>query len=86
MGGFTARTLAATRPGRGMIVADSMGNTSARHALQAPMTIAAISGLGRQGRDAFLHATAHVTAQAPEVQAYGRAVKATRRIPEDIGS
>jgi 3-oxoadipate enol-lactonase len=86
LGGNIAQEIVHRYPARvaALVVADSTGNTSARHALQAPMTIAAISGLGMLGRDAFLHATAHVTAQAPEVQAYVRAVNATRSTPEAI--
>jgi 3-oxoadipate enol-lactonase len=67
-----------------LVVADSTCNTSARHAWQAPMTVAALSGLGMLGREAFLQATADVTARSPEVQRYVREVNATRSTRESV--
>jgi pimeloyl-ACP methyl ester carboxylesterase len=42
------------------------------------MTIASLSGLSMVGREAFLHATANLTAQDPGVQQYVRGVNRTR--------
>ena len=61
-----------------LVVADATCNTAARHSLQAPMTIASLAGLTMVGRDAFLHATANLTAQDPAVQQYVREVNQTR--------
>ena len=41
------------------------------------MTIASLSGLNMIGREAFLHATANLTAQDPAVQQYVREVNRT---------
>ena len=42
------------------------------------MTIAALSGLGLLGREAFLHATANATARRPDVRRYVWEVNRTR--------
>jgi pimeloyl-ACP methyl ester carboxylesterase len=80
LGGNIAQEIVHRDPGRvaALVVADSTCNTAARHALQAPMSIAALSGLGLMGREAFLQATANVTAQNAEVQRYVREVNRTR--------
>jgi 3-oxoadipate enol-lactonase len=80
LGGNIAQEIVRQDPGRvaALVVADSTCNTAARHALQAPLTIAALSGLGLMGREAFLHATATVTAQNAAVQRYVREVNRTR--------
>jgi pimeloyl-ACP methyl ester carboxylesterase len=55
LGGNIAQEIVHRDPGRvaALVVADSTCNTAARHALQAPMSIAALSGLGLMGREAF---------------------------------
>lgn len=80
LGGNIAQEIVRRDPGRvaALVVADSTCNTATRHALQAPMTIAALSGLGLMGREAFLQATANVTAQDAEVQRYVREVNRER--------
>jgi 3-oxoadipate enol-lactonase len=80
LGGNIAQEIVHRDPGRvaALVVADSTCNTAARHALQAPMTIAALSGLGLMGREPFLQATANVTAQNADVQRYVREVNRTR--------
>jgi 3-oxoadipate enol-lactonase len=67
-----------------LVVADSTCNTSARHAWQAPMTVAALAGLGMLGRESFLQATADFTARSAEVQRYVREVNATRSTRESL--
>jgi 3-oxoadipate enol-lactonase len=86
LGGNIAQEIVYRDPGRvaALVVADSTCNTAARHALQAPMTIASLSGLGMLGRDAFLHATANLTAQDPAVQQYVHAVNRTRPTQDTI--
>jgi pimeloyl-ACP methyl ester carboxylesterase len=86
LGGNIAQEIAYRDPGRvaALVVADSTCNTAARHTLQTPMTIASLSGLGVLGRDAFLHATANLTAQDPAVQQYVRAVNRTRSTQDTV--
>jgi 3-oxoadipate enol-lactonase len=86
LGGNIAQEIVYREPGRvaALVVADSTCNTAARHTLQAPMTIASLSGLGMLGRDAFLHATANLTAQDPAVQQYVHAVNRTRPTQDTI--
>ena len=48
------------------------------------MTIASLSGLSMLGRDAFLHATANLTAQDPAVQQYVREVNRTRSTQDAV--
>jgi len=86
LGGNIAQEIVYRDPGRvaALVVADSTCNTAARHNLQAPMTIASLSGLGVLGREAFLHATANFTAQDPAVQRYVHAVNRTRPTQEAI--
>jgi pimeloyl-ACP methyl ester carboxylesterase len=86
LGGSIAQEIVYRDPGRvaALVVADSTCNTAARHSLQAPMTIASLGGLGVLGRDAFLHATANLTAQDPAVQRYVHAVNRTRSTQESI--
>ena len=80
LGGNIAQEIVHRSPGRvaALVVADSTCNTAARHALQAPMTVAALAGLGLLGREAFLQATANVTARSADVQRYVREVNRTR--------
>ena len=80
LGGSIAQEVVHRDPSRvaALVVADSTCNTSARDAWQAPMAIAALSGLELWGREAFLHATANVTARDPEVQRYVREVNRNR--------
>ena len=86
LGGNIAQEIVYRDPGRvaALVVADSTCNTAARHTLQAPMTIASLSGLGMLGRDALLHATANLTAQDPVVQQYVHAVNRTRSVQETV--
>jgi pimeloyl-ACP methyl ester carboxylesterase len=80
LGGNIAQEIVYRDPARvaALVVADATCNTSPRHAWQAPMAIAALSGLGMMGREAFLQATANVTARDPEVRRYVREVNRTR--------
>jgi pimeloyl-ACP methyl ester carboxylesterase len=86
LGGNIAQEIVFRDPGRvaALVVADSTCNTAARHALQAPITITMLSGLGMLGRESFLQATANITAQDPEVQRYVRAANETRPIRDSI--
>ena len=86
LGGNIAQEIVHRDPGRiaAMVVADSTCNTAARHSLQVPMTIASLSGLNMLGRDAFLHATANLTAQDPAVQQYVREVNRTRSTQDAV--
>ncbi len=86
LGGNIAQEIAYRDPGRvaALVIADSTCNTVARDSLQAPMTIASLHGLGVLGRDAFLHATATLTAQDPAVQRYVHAVNRTRSTQDAI--
>jgi 3-oxoadipate enol-lactonase len=86
LGGNIAQEIVYRDPGRvaALVVADSTCNTAARHTLQTPMTITSLSGLGMLGRDAFLHATANLTAQNPAVQQYVHAVNRTRPTQDTI--
>ena len=86
LGGNIAQEIVHRDPGQiaALVVADSTCNTASRHALQAPMTIASLSGLNMLGRDAFLHATANLTAQDPDVQQYVRAVNRTRSTQDAV--
>jgi pimeloyl-ACP methyl ester carboxylesterase len=86
LGGNIAQEIVYRDPGRvaTLVVADSTCNTAARHSLQAPMTIASLNGLGILGRDAFLHATANLTAQDPAVQRYVHTVNRTRSTQDAI--
>jgi 3-oxoadipate enol-lactonase len=80
LGGNIAQEIVHRDPGRiaALVVADATCNTAARHSLQAPMTIASLSGLSMLGREAFLHATANLTAEDPVVQQYVREVNRPR--------
>jgi 3-oxoadipate enol-lactonase len=80
LGGNIAQEIVYRDPARvaALVVADATCNTCPRHAWQAPLTIAALSGLGLLGRDTFLHATATATARDPDVQRYVREVNRTR--------
>jgi 3-oxoadipate enol-lactonase len=80
LGGNIAQEIVYRDPARvaAMVVADATCNTSARHALEAPMTIASLSGLNMLGRDAFLPTTANRTAQDPGVQQYVHEVNRPR--------
>jgi pimeloyl-ACP methyl ester carboxylesterase len=80
LGGNIAQEIVHRDAGRiaALVVADATCNTAARHSLQAPMTIASLSGLSMVGREAFLHATANLTAQDAGVQQYVREVNRTR--------
>lgn len=80
LGGNIAQEIVHRDPSRVavLVVADATCNTAARHSLQAPMAVASLSGLTMLGRDAFLHATANITAQDPAVQRYVREVNGTR--------
>jgi 3-oxoadipate enol-lactonase len=80
LGGNIAQEVVHRDPARvaALVVADATCNTCPRHAWQAPMTIAALSGLGLLGRETFLHVTATATARDPEVQRYVREVNRTR--------
>jgi len=86
LGGNIAQEIVYRDPTRvaALVVADSTCNTAARHSLQAPMTIASLNGLGVLGRDAFLHATANLTARDPAVQRYVHAVNRTRSTQDAI--
>ncbi len=80
LGGNIAQEIVHRDPARiaALVVADATCNTAPRHSLQAPMTIASLSGLSMMGREAFLHATANLTAQDPAVQQYVCEVNGTR--------
>ena len=80
LGGNIAQEIVYRDPARvaALVVADATCNTSPRHAWQAPMTIAALTGLGMLGRDAFLHATANATARDLDVQRYVREANRAR--------
>jgi 3-oxoadipate enol-lactonase len=80
LGGNIAQEIVYRDPARvaALVVADATCNTSPRHAWQAPLTIAALSGLGMLGREAFLHATANATARDLDVQRYVREVNRDR--------
>jgi 3-oxoadipate enol-lactonase len=80
LGGNIAQEIVYRDPARvaALVVADATCNTCPRHAWQAPLTIAALSGLGMLGREAFLHATANATARDLDVQHYVREVNRTR--------
>ena len=80
LGGNIAQEIVRRDPGRiaALVVADATCNTASRHSLEAPMTIASLSGLSMIGRDAFLSATANITAEDPAVQQYVRDVNRTR--------
>jgi pimeloyl-ACP methyl ester carboxylesterase len=86
LGGNIAQEIVRRDPGRvaALVAADATCNTAARHSLEAPMTIASLSGLSMIGRDAFLHATASLTAQDPVVQQYVRAVNRTRSTQDAV--
>jgi 3-oxoadipate enol-lactonase len=86
LGGNIAQEIVYRDPGRvaALVIADSTCNTAARHALQAPMSIAALSGLGLMAREAFLQATANVTDQDAEVQRYVRDVNRTRSTRDSL--
>jgi pimeloyl-ACP methyl ester carboxylesterase len=85
LGGNIAQEIVHPNPARvaALVVADATCNTASRHSLQAPITIASLSGLSMLGREAFLHATANLTAQDPAVQQYVREVNRTRSA-EDV--
>ena len=87
LGGNIAQEIVYRDPARvaALVVADATCNTSPRHAWQAPLTVAALSGLGMLGREAFLHATATATARDPDVQRYVREVNQTRIVPGPRG-
>jgi 3-oxoadipate enol-lactonase len=80
LGGNIAQEIVHRDAGRiaALVVADATCNTASRHSLEAPMTIASLSGLSMIGRDAFLNATANITAEDPAVQQYVRDVNRTR--------
>jgi 3-oxoadipate enol-lactonase len=80
LGGNIAQEIVYRDPARvaALVVADATCNTSPRQAWQAPLTIAALSGLGLLGRDAFLHAIANATARDVDVQRYVREVNRNR--------
>ena len=80
LGGNIAQEIVHRDPRRiaALVVADATCNTAPRHSLQAPMTIASLTTLSMFGREAFLHATANLTAQDPAVQQYVRDVNRTR--------
>ena len=86
LGGNIAQEIVYRDPARvaALVVADATCNTAARQVWQAPMAIAALSGLGMLGRDAFLHATADATARDPEVQSYVREVNRSRSSRDTI--
>lgn len=86
LGGNIAQEVVYRDPARvrALVVADATCNTSARHSWAGPMAIAAISGLGMVGRDAFLEATANVTARDPDVQRYVREVNKTRSSRDSV--
>jgi 3-oxoadipate enol-lactonase len=86
LGGNIAQEIVYRDPARvaALVVADATCNTSPRHAWQAPMAIAAISGLGMLGREAFLLAMANATAGDPEVQRYVQEVNRTRSSQEAL--
>ena len=86
LGGNIAQEIVYRDPARvaALVVADATCNTSPRHAWQAPMAIAAISGLGMLGREAFLLAMANATAGDPEVQRYVQEVNRTRTSQETL--
>jgi pimeloyl-ACP methyl ester carboxylesterase len=85
LGGNIAQEIVHRDPARvaALVVADATCNTASRHSLEGPMTIASLSGLSVLGREAFLHATANLTAQDPAVQQYVREVNRTRSA-EDV--
>jgi pimeloyl-ACP methyl ester carboxylesterase len=80
LGGNIAQEIVYRDPARvaALVVADATCNTAARHAWQTPMAIASLSGLGMLGREAFLQATANVTARDPDVRRYVREVNRNR--------
>jgi 3-oxoadipate enol-lactonase len=80
LGGNIAQEIVHRDPRRiaALVIADATCNTASRHSLEAPMTIASLSGLSMIGRDAFLNATANLTAEDPAVQQYVRDVNRTR--------
>jgi 3-oxoadipate enol-lactonase len=86
LGGNIAQEIVRRDPGRiaALVVADATCNTASRHSLEAPMTIASLSGLSLIGRDAFLNATANLTAEDPAVQQYVRDVNRTRPTQEVV--
>jgi len=86
LGGNIAQEIVRRDPGRiaALVVADATCNTASRHSLEAPMTIASLSGLSLIGRDAFLNATANLTAEEPAVQQYVRDVNRTRPTQEVV--
>ena len=86
LGGNIAQEIVYRDPARvaALVVADATCNTSPRHVWQAPMTIAALSGLGMMGREAFLHATANATARDPDVQRYVREVNRVRSSADTV--
>jgi 3-oxoadipate enol-lactonase len=86
LGGNIAQEIVHRDPARvaALVVADATCNTSPRHFWQAPMAIAALSGLGMLGVEAFLQATAQVTARDAAVQRYVREVNANRSTRESL--
>ena len=80
LGGNIAQEIVHRDPARvaALVVADATCNTASRHSLEGPMTIASLSALSMIGREAFLHATANLTAADPAVQRYVREVNRTR--------
>jgi pimeloyl-ACP methyl ester carboxylesterase len=67
-----------------LVVADATCNTSARHGWQTSMAIATLGGLRMVAREAFLEATANVTARDSDVQRYVREVNATRSTHDSL--
>jgi len=86
LGGNIAQEIVHRYPARvtALVVADATCNTSPRHAWQAPLATATLSGLGMLPRDAFLQATAAVTARDAAVQRYVREVNAARSTRESV--
>lgn len=86
LGGNIAQEIVYRDPARvaALVVADATCNTSPRQAWEAPLSIAALSGLGLLGREAFLQATADVTTRDPAVKRYVREVNESRSTRDSL--